>query len=63
MLGKYGFVDALNPTVNWFASDYLGIDQAPIALMIENYKTGFVWKYCMKDPVIIEGLKRIGFEK
>jgi len=61
--GKYGFVDAFNPTVNWFASDYLGIDQAPIVLMIENYKTGFVWKYCMKDPVIIEGLKRLGFEK
>jgi hypothetical protein len=61
--GRYGFVDAFNPTVNWYDSDYLGIDQGPILLMIENFRTGLVWKYCMKDPVIQKGLKRLGFRK
>jgi len=60
--GKYGFVDAFNPTVNWFAKDYLGIDQAPIVLMIENFRTGFVWNYCMQDPVIKKGLEKLNFK-
>lgn len=55
--GEYGFKDAFNPTANWIAKDYLGIDQAPIVIMIENLKNGFVWKYTMKDPVISNGLK------
>jgi hypothetical protein len=37
---KYGFKDAFNPTVDWFDSDYLGLDVGPIVIMIENYKTG-----------------------
>lgn len=61
--GKYGFIDAFNPTVNWYGKDYLGIDQAPIVIMIENYRTGLVWKYMMKDPVIQKGLKRLKYEK
>ncbi|MFZ1289585.1 MAG: glucoamylase family protein [Melioribacteraceae bacterium] len=58
---KYGFKDSFNPTLNWVDNDYLGIDQGPIIIMIENYKTGFVWEYCMKDPVIQNGLKNLGF--
>ena len=54
--GKYGLKDAFNPTANWIASDYLGIDQGPIVMMIENFKNGFVWKYTMKDPIIKKGL-------
>jgi hypothetical protein len=60
--GKYGFKDAFNPTVNWFDTDYLGLDQGPILIMIENYRTGFVWKYAMKDPIIQKGLKRLNFK-
>lgn len=60
---KYGFLDAFNPTLNWYNSDYLGIDQGPIVLMIENFRNGFVWKYVMKDPIIQKGLKALGFEK
>jgi hypothetical protein len=60
---KYGFVDSFNPTLNWFNLDYLGIDQGPIVLMIENYFSGFVWKYFMKDPIVTIGLKRLGFQK
>ncbi|MCX6151195.1 MAG: hypothetical protein NTX22_11765 [Ignavibacteriales bacterium] len=61
--GKYGFKDAFNLTAGWYAEDYLGIDQGPIAIMIENYKTGMIWKYVMKDPVIIKGLEVLGFTK
>jgi hypothetical protein len=65
---KYGFVDAFNPTYvtpstphGWFDKDYLGIDQGPIALMIENYRNGFVWEVMKKNKYIIAGLKRAGF--
>jgi hypothetical protein len=61
--GKYGFKDAFNLTVDWFDKDYLGLDQGPILIMIENYRTGLVWKYAMKDPVIQKGLERLGFTK
>jgi hypothetical protein len=61
--GPYGFYDAFNPTLNWFNPDYLGIDEGPILLMIENFRTGLVWEYCMKDPVVQEGLVRLGFRK
>ncbi|GAB6282733.1 MAG: glucoamylase family protein [Ignavibacterium sp.] len=60
---KYGLLDAFNPTLNWYNDDYLGIDQGPIVLMIENFRNGFVWKYVMKDPIIQKGLKALGFEK
>lgn len=59
--GKYGFVDAFNPTLNWFNIDYIGIDQGPFVIMIENFRTGFVWNNLMKDPLIQKGLKRLGF--
>lgn len=61
--GVYGFKDAFNPGLNWFASDYLGIDQGPIVIMIENYRNGFVWKHCMEDKIIRKGLTVLGFEK
>ncbi len=59
--GRYGFVDAFNLTVNWFDNDYLGIDQGPILIMAENLRTGMVWKYCMMDSVIQEGLAKLHF--
>ena len=59
---KYGFVDAFNLTAGWYGKDYLGIDQGPIILMIENFRNEFVWKLMMKDPVIQNGLKRLRFE-
>lgn len=61
--GKYGFVDAFNLTADWFGKDYLGIDQGPIIIMIENFKNEFVWKFVMKDPIIVNGLKKLGFGK
>lgn len=60
--GKYGFVDAFNLNAHWFDKDYLGIDQGPIIIMIENLRTGLVWKHMMKDEVITSGLKKLKFE-
>jgi hypothetical protein len=59
--GPYGFKDAFNPSQKWFAADYLGIDQGPIVLMIENHRTGRIWKVFMQHPAIQRGLARAGF--
>ncbi|MCB9501448.1 MAG: T9SS type A sorting domain-containing protein [Deferribacteres bacterium] len=58
---KYGFRDAYNDSVNWFDTDYIGIDQGPIIAMIENYRSGLVWETMKKDPVIKNGLLKAGF--
>jgi hypothetical protein len=60
--GKYGYYDSFNPTAKWVDDDFIGIDQGPMFLMIENFRTGMVWKYVMKDPVIQKGLERLKFE-
>lgn len=57
--GKYGFVDSFNPTANWYAKDFLGIDQGPIVIMIENLKTGLIWKIIAKDKYVKRGFERI----
>jgi hypothetical protein len=77
LFGQYGFVDAFNPTyrdararvtqgrvvdgVAWFDTDYLGIDQGPIIGMIENYRTGLIWRLMKQSPYIKLGLQRAGF--
>lgn len=65
---KYGFVDAFNPTYitaatprGWFDTDYLGIDQGPIPLMIENARNGFVWEVMKRNPYVRAGLHNAGF--
>jgi hypothetical protein len=60
--GKYGYYDAFNPTAKWFDHDFIGIDQGSMLLMIENFRSGLVWNYVMKDPVIQKGLKTLHFE-
>lgn len=57
----YGFRDAFNLSKNWWGTDMIGIDEGPIVLMIENYRTGNVWKTFMKDQIVTDGLARIGF--
>jgi hypothetical protein len=56
-----GFYDALNPSENWFASSYLAIDQGPIICMIENYRSGLLWDYFMRNEEITIALEKIGF--
>lgn len=60
--GKYGFYDAFNQTANWVNDDFIGIAQGPMLIMIENFRTGLVWDYVMKDPIIQKGLNRLGYE-
>ncbi|RPE12713.1 beta-glucosidase [Chitinophaga lutea] len=59
--GKYGFYDAFNETVNWYDHQYLAIDQGPIAVMIENYRSGLLWRLFMSSPEVKNGLKTLGF--
>ncbi len=59
---EYGFVDAFNETKNWYAKSHLAIDQGPIVAMIENYRSGLIWKLFMSCPEIQMGLKKLGFQ-
>jgi hypothetical protein len=59
--GEYGFYDAFNLNEKWFADSYLAIDQGPIVIMIENYRTGLLWDLFMSAPEIQQGLERLGF--
>ncbi len=77
LFGRYGFLDAFNPTLrtpgprlqhgrivageSWFDTDYLGIDQGPILAMVENWRSGLVWKLMRRDPDVVRGLCRAGF--
>jgi hypothetical protein len=76
LYSQYGFKDAFNltlktgglaregttvPGVGWFDVDYLGIDQGPIVIMIENYRTGLIWSLMRQNPYIVRGLCRAGF--
>ena len=59
--GRFGFVDAFCEEKDWFAETYLSIDQGPIIVMIENYRTGLLWKLFMRIPEIQQGLRKLGF--
>ena len=77
LFGRYGFLDAFNPTlqaeglpvrqgrivpgVGWFDTDYLGIDQGPIVAMLENERSGLVWRVMRRSPYVVRGLCRAGF--
>jgi len=52
LYGKYGFKDSFNLGKDWWAQEYLGIDQGIMVLMIENYFSEGVWKPFMKIPAI-----------
>jgi hypothetical protein len=58
---KYGFVDAFNPTNDWYDTDVLGIDIGPSVLMAENCRSGFVWQTFMSSPEAHAALKAAGF--
>ena len=59
--GRYGFTDAFSESANWFADTYLAIDQGPIVAMIENHRSGLLWRLFMRDPDVRRGLSRLGF--
>ncbi len=59
--GEYGFVDAFNASTGWVASSYLAIDQGPIVGMIENHRSGLLWRLFMSCPEVQRGLRALGF--
>ncbi len=59
--GIYGFHDGFNETEGWFEEVYMALNQAPITVMIENHRTGLVWKHFMANPEIKPALDAIGF--
>lgn len=59
--GPYGFYDAFNITEGWYANSYLAIDQGPIIVMIENYRTGLLWDLFMSAPEVQAGKTVLGF--
>jgi hypothetical protein len=60
--GEYGFTDGFSETYDWYASSYLAIDQGPIVVMIENYRSCLLWRLFMSCSEIRNGLRRLGFE-
>jgi hypothetical protein len=62
LLGPAGFYDAFSPQYNfWVAKAYLAIDQGPQIIMIENYRTGLLWKLFMQNKEVQQGLDKLGF--
>lgn len=69
LMGKYGLKGSFNPTfpsasegtAGWISGEYSGLDQGMIILMIENYRSGFVWKLMKQCPYLVKGLRRGGF--
>jgi hypothetical protein len=61
--GIYGFRDGFNVDENWFEDVNMGLNQGPIVDMIENYRTGLLWKLFMSNPEIEPMVKAVGFQK
>ena len=69
MTSQYGFKCSYNPTFSsgkhkragWVSQGYYGLDQGPIVMMIENYRSGLIWRLMRQCPHIVKGLQRAGF--
>lgn len=59
--GSYGFYDAFSLQDQWFASSTLAIDQGPIIVMIENYRSNLIWNLFMSAPEVKAGMRNLGF--
>jgi hypothetical protein len=65
----YGYKATFNPTFSsesveapgWVSPWHLGLNQGPIVLMIENYRTGLLWRLMRQCPYLVRGLRRAGF--
>ncbi len=60
--GEYGFYDAFSEQNDWWTPRYLAIDQGPIVVMMENHRSGLLWKLFMSCPEVQAGLNKLGFE-
>ena len=62
LVGDYGPYDAFSLEHDWYLPRYLAIDQGPIPVMIENYRSGFIWELFMSCPEVKLGLQKLGFD-
>ncbi|WP_266362327.1 glucoamylase family protein [Tellurirhabdus rosea] len=63
LFGPYGFYDAYHKNLNWYSNQYLAIDQGPIVVMMENYRSGLIWKLGERTPELWTGLEKMGIRK
>jgi hypothetical protein len=68
MHNEYGLVCSFNPTFpvprsprGWISKDHFALDQGPVILMLENYRSGLPWRLMRQCPYIVTGLRRAGF--
>ncbi|MCW2309047.1 glucoamylase family protein [Rhodobium gokarnense] len=57
----WGFVDAFSEEHDWTSTEHLAIDQGPIVIMMENHRSGLLWRLFMRAPEVRAGLDRLGF--
>lgn len=58
----WGFTDAFSEEYGWYSADHLSIDQGPIVIMMENHRSGLLWRLFMQAPEVRDGLARLGFD-
>jgi hypothetical protein len=61
LLGEYGIRGTFNPTLSWTSGSWFGIELGPIVMMIENHRSGFVWRLLRGCPYVVAGLRGAGF--
>ena len=61
--GPYGPYDAFSEQDDWYPQRYLAIDQGPIVVMMENYRSGLLWRLFMSCPEVQDGLRKLGFTR
>jgi hypothetical protein len=62
IFGEYGFYDGFSEKENWTKPWYLAIDQGPIVVMMENQRSGLLWRLFMSCPEVQVGLTKLGFQ-
>jgi hypothetical protein len=62
LYGYYGFRDAINLDINWCSPIYMGLNQAPIVVMIENYRSKLLWDLFMSNPEVERAREALGFK-
>ena len=67
MESEYGLVCSINPTfpsrggVGWISHNHFALDQGPVVLMIENYRSELIWRLMRRCPYVATSLRRSGF--
>jgi len=62
VFGVYGFYDAFSEDKDWYLPRYLAIDQGPAVVMIENHRSGLLWKLFMSSPEVQVAKTKLGFK-